>query len=59
MNETLGKFPLATATADQIAAQRAWFEGRWNSLNMIRTITNTLAIACFIIACLIPNSNQQ
>jgi len=59
MNEALDKFPLATATADQIAAQRAWFESRWNNLNMIRTVANTLAIACFIIACLMPNSSQQ
>jgi uncharacterized membrane protein len=58
MNEALDKFPLHTASADQISAHRAWFEGRWNRLNMIRTVANTLAIACFIIACLMPNADQ-
>jgi len=59
MNEALDKFPLHTASADQITAQRAWFEDRWNRLNMIRTVANALAMACFIIACLIPNTHQQ
>jgi uncharacterized membrane protein len=59
MNETLDKFPLHTASASEAAALRSWFEGRWNGLNMIRTVANTLAMACFIIACLIPNQQHQ
>lgn len=58
MNEKLDKFPLHTASADEMATLRAWFEGRWNRLNMIRTVANTLSIACFIAACLMPNQQQ-
>lgn len=58
MNETLDKFPLQTASPQEMAALRAWFEGRWNSLNMVRTIAGTLSVICVIIACMISNENK-
>ena len=58
MNETLDKFPLQTASPQEMAALRAWFEGRWNNLNMVRTIAGTLAVICVIIACMISNENK-
>lgn len=54
MNEALDKFPLATVTAQEIAAQRATFERPWNNLNMIRTVAATLSLIMVIIACLTP-----
>lgn len=58
MNETLDKFPLQTASPQEMAALRAWFEGRWNNLNMVRTIAGTLSVICVIIACMISNENK-
>jgi uncharacterized membrane protein len=59
MNEALDKFPLHTASAQEIANHRAWFEGRWNRLNMVRTVCGTLAIVSVIIACLLSNDNSK
>lgn len=58
MNETLDKFPLQTASLQETAALRTWFEGRWNNLNMVRTVAGTLSIACVIIACMISTENK-
>jgi len=52
LNDTLGAFPLQSATAGEIAALRIGFEGPWNNLNNIRTIASTLSILLVIIACL-------
>lgn len=52
LNEALDTFNLQSASAEAIAAQRAKFEGRWNNLNTIRTISSTLSIIFVIIACL-------
>lgn len=52
LNDTLAGFNLQSASEEAIAAQRASFEGRWNNLNTIRTISSTLSILLVIIACL-------
>jgi len=52
LNEALDKFNLQAASEEAIAMQRAKFEGRWNSLNMIRTIASTIAVILVIMACL-------
>jgi uncharacterized membrane protein len=52
LNEALDAFNLQSASQEAIAAQRAKFEGRWNNLNTIRTISSTLSIILVIIACL-------
>jgi len=52
LNEALADFNLQSASEEAIAAQRAKFEGRWNNLNTIRTISSALSIILVIIACL-------
>ena len=52
LNNTLERFSLKSATEEEIAAQRANFERRWNNLNTIRTVSSTLAVVFVIIACL-------
>lgn len=54
MNELLDKFDLQSATPEAISTMRAQFEGRWNNLNMIRTLSSVLAVILVIIACLSP-----
>lgn len=51
MNNALDAFNLKTATAQEIAAQRAKFEAPWNRLNSIRTVSSILTIVLVIIAC--------
>jgi uncharacterized membrane protein len=57
LNNALDAFHLQSATAQEIAAQRAKFEAAWNNLNMIRTIASILAIVLVIIACIIPKNS--
>jgi len=57
LNDALENFQLHTASAQEIAAQRAKFEVPWNNLNTVRTIASTLAIVLVIIACLDPKDN--
>lgn len=52
MNNTLNRFDLQAASETEIAAQRTDFEGRWNNLNTIRTVSSTLAVILVIVACL-------
>jgi len=52
LNNTLDRFNLQSASEEEIAVQRADFEGQWNNLNTVRTISSTLAIMLIIIACL-------
>ncbi len=54
LNEALDAFNLHSATAQDIAAQRAKFEIPWNNLNMVRTVASTIAIVLVIIACISP-----
>ncbi len=57
LNEALDAFPLSSASAAEMAAQRARFEGPWNGLNTVRTLASTLAIILVILACLHPTEN--
>jgi len=52
MNNALDAFNLKTATAQEIAAQRARFEGPWNRLNTIRTLSAVLTIVLVLLACM-------
>jgi len=52
LNNTLDRFDLQAASEAEIAVQRANFEGRWNNLNTIRTVSSTLAVILVVIACL-------
>lgn len=52
LNNALDRFNLELASEEETALQRANFEGRWNSLNTIRTVTSTLALTFIVIACL-------
>ncbi|PWV56807.1 putative membrane protein [Chitinophaga sp. S165] len=54
LNEALDAFNLSSATAQELAAQRARFEGPWNNLNIIRTIAGIVALILIILACLNP-----
>ena len=51
MNDALDKFQLASATAQEISAQRAVFEVRWNNLNLVRAACATIALIMLVIAC--------
>ena len=59
LNNALEKFNLINATKDSISLQRAMFEGRWNSLNMIRTIFSILSLILTIIACINPDKHHS
>lgn len=51
LNETLKNFNLQTTSQEAMHAQRIAFEGRWNNLNMIRTIASLITIILVIISC--------
>ncbi len=52
LNNTLDRFDLQSATEEEIDVQRGNFEGRWNNLNTVRTVSSTLAIILIVLACL-------
>ncbi|UOQ68041.1 anthrone oxygenase family protein [Hymenobacter volaticus] len=52
LNETLAKFPLATASPKQVAAARLNFAGPWNTWHTVRTLASTTALALVVGACL-------
>lgn len=52
MNNMLDSFEIKSATTEEVATQRKNYEGRWNNLNNIRTVSSTLAIILVIVACL-------
>lgn len=52
LNNSLENFNLKSASLEEIKLKRAGFEGRWNSLNMIRTISSFIAFIILIIVCL-------
>ena len=54
LNEGLDFFNVQTASPEEIAAQRATFEGPWNKLHTIRTLASILALILVIVACLNP-----
>lgn len=56
LNEALDAFNLSSASVQELAAQRAKFEGPWNNLNNLRTIAGIAALILIIIACLSPTA---
>ena len=52
MNNKLDAFDPDSATNQTMATERTNYEGRWNTLNHIRTVSSTLSIVLVIIACL-------
>jgi len=58
LNNALDVFDLKSATAEAMRMHRDSFEATWNSLNTIRAVMATLAIALVIIACLCPDGTQ-
>lgn len=55
MNDALDAFNIQKATASELAAMRAKFEGPWNSLNMVRAVCGTISLVFTIIACIFSN----
>ena len=51
LNNSLEIFKLNSSSVEEIKLQRTAFESRWNKLNMIRTISSSLAFIVLIIAC--------
>lgn len=54
LNDALDAFNLSSASVQELAAQRARFEGPWNNLNIIRTMAGVGALILIILACLSP-----
>jgi uncharacterized membrane protein len=52
LNNTLDRFDLETASDEETALQRTKFETRWNNLNIVRTVSSTIALILVAIACL-------
>jgi uncharacterized membrane protein len=52
LNIALDRFNIAAASSEQMAALRAQFENRWNTLNHIRSIAATAALVLAILACI-------
>lgn len=52
MNNSLDAFDLQSASQEEISTTRKNYEGRWNALNNVRTVSSTVAIILVIIACL-------
>ena len=51
LNNQLDSFDLARATPDAMQSFRAHFEGKWNMLNNVRTVSNLLSAIMMICAC--------
>jgi uncharacterized membrane protein len=51
LNNALDRFDIARSSAEQMAALRAQFENRWNTLNHIRSVAATIALTLAILAC--------
>ena len=52
LNNSLEVFQLDSSSSEEIKLRRTTFESRWNRLNMIRTISSTIAFIVLIIACI-------
>ncbi len=57
LNNTLEKFNLLNASTESIHLQRINFEGKWNSLNTVRTISSVLSLILVIIGCINHDKN--
>jgi uncharacterized membrane protein len=52
LNNSLEKFQLNSSSLEEIKLKRTSFESKWNRLNMIRTISSSIAFIILIIACI-------
>lgn len=52
LNERLDKVDLATASTEELAATRQWFEKPWNQWHLIRTLASIAAVALIFVACI-------
>jgi uncharacterized membrane protein len=52
LNNLLEKFNLESSSLEEIKLMRARFEDRWNRLNMIRTVSSSIAFILLLIACI-------
>jgi uncharacterized membrane protein len=52
LNNALDRLNIASSTSEQLAAFRAQFESKWNALNHVRSVANTVALVLAIMACL-------
>ena len=52
LNNSLENFKLNSSSLEEISLKRAAFESKWNRLNMIRTISSSIAFILLIIACI-------
>jgi uncharacterized membrane protein len=52
LNNALDRFDIAGSSAEQMAALRARFENKWNTLNHIRSVAATIALVLAILACI-------
>lgn len=58
LNDALDKFNLGTANTEELAAQRALFEAKWNMFNSVRTWGVAASFALTIAACLFNPAND-
>jgi uncharacterized membrane protein len=52
LNNALDRLNIASSTSEQLATFREEFESKWNALNNVRSIANTLALVLAILACI-------
>jgi uncharacterized membrane protein len=52
LNNSLQKLNILQISKEAIAAQRIAFETSLNRLNLIRTISSSISLACVIFACI-------
>lgn len=57
MNDRLDRIDMKSASIEEISLQRKNYEGTWNTLNNIRTVSSTLAVILIIIACVEVNKD--
>jgi uncharacterized membrane protein len=56
LNNMIEAINIPSSTPEQLAQHRAAFEARWVSLNVVRTIANTLALILLLIAAIKPSN---
>jgi uncharacterized membrane protein len=52
LNNSLENFNSKSSSLEEIKLKRVAFESRWNRLNMIRTVSSSIAFILLIIACI-------
>jgi uncharacterized membrane protein len=52
LNNSLDKFDYANASGEALNLQRAAFEAKWNSLNLVRALSSVISFILVVIACI-------